>query len=699
MDRQGTGTWWPIFVTLIGVFVLKLVVLLQLRDHPLLQPDAGLDTTAYADLARQVLAGNVGLGPGLYFVSPFYIYFVAAVLKLFGSFTALRIVQIVLGTASVACIFVMAREWYGNSAGWIAVGLAALTGLFTFYEILIIQSSIDAFLTAAALCALTLALRSDVARRFALPGIVFGLQTLNRPNVLIAGVGLAAMLLVIRRPRASLWLAAGLALGLAPAAVRNAIVAHQFSLVSSHGGLNFYIGNNARASGFYQLVAGVAPTITGQEVDTRRVAERALGRSLSDAEVSGYFVDEAMTWIRQHPVDALALFARKIGYTFHAQHIALPHSYPFYAYDEKTALRFYPIGPWLLTPLGLVGLIAAAPRQRLAAYLVWVSFVPLYAMAVAAFFVAERYRLPLLPSLCAGAGGMLAMTWEHLKARRFVALLPAAGAAVILGVLANSKLEANDGRWVEGLRLAQKLAMQRRYPDAETWAARLDAGSPPRPGAGSAGVGMQLLEQKEAARALPHLRRAHAADPANAPLEFALGRASLAIGNAGEALPHLRAGFEAGAELPDGGIDYAIALSAAGEAGAAAAAAARIHPSDPNDPEAWLRLGRLAMEGKAPAVAEPFFRHATVLAPDSAAGRQQYGLNLVVQGRFEEAVRELGEAVRLDPRNADSLSHLAFCEASLNRLDAARAHLRAALALNPEDALARRLVTVLGPGR
>ena len=92
--------------------------------------------------------------------------------------------QIVLGTASVVCIFVMAREWFGNSAGWIAVGLAALTGLFTFYEVLIIQSSIDAFLTAAALCALTLALRSDrSSRRFALPGIVFGLQTLNRPNM------------------------------------------------------------------------------------------------------------------------------------------------------------------------------------------------------------------------------------------------------------------------------------------------------------------------------------------------------------------------------------------------------------------------------------------------------------------------------------------------------------------------------------
>ena len=86
---------------LAGVFVLKLVVLLQLRDHPLTQPDSGLDTTAYVDLAKQVLDGNWGLGPGVYYVSPFYIYFLAAGLAVLKSFTAVRVLQILLGTGSV----------------------------------------------------------------------------------------------------------------------------------------------------------------------------------------------------------------------------------------------------------------------------------------------------------------------------------------------------------------------------------------------------------------------------------------------------------------------------------------------------------------------------------------------------------------------------------------------------------------------
>ena len=63
---------------LAGVFVLKLLVVLQLRDHPLLQPDAGLDTTAYVELAGGCSPGDLALGPGLYYVSPLYIYFLAA---------------------------------------------------------------------------------------------------------------------------------------------------------------------------------------------------------------------------------------------------------------------------------------------------------------------------------------------------------------------------------------------------------------------------------------------------------------------------------------------------------------------------------------------------------------------------------------------------------------------------------------------
>jgi 4-amino-4-deoxy-L-arabinose transferase-like glycosyltransferase len=743
-----------LFVLLAGAFLLKLVVLLQLRDHPLTQPDAGLDTTAYVELANRVLAGDLGLGPGLYYVSPLYIYFLAAALAVFDSFTAVRVLQIVLGTASIGFLYLSAREWFGERAAFLGALLATFTGLFTFYEVLILQSSIDAFLTSAALCALTRGLRGWAAREpplqlrrgllyLSLAGFIFGVQTMNRPNILLAAAGVAVVMFVVtRRVRPAALLLAGLLLGMAPAAIRNAVVARQWSFVSSHGGLNFYIGNSERATGFYTYVPGITPTIVGQEKDARRVAERALGRPVTDAETSSYFFGLAWTWIRTHPLEAAQLFVRKVYYVFNAVHVPLPHSYPFFARDERTVLRFLPVGPWLLIPLGLAGLaMRVRPPSPLrgfgetgqmrgrAAYLAWVSFVPLYASSVALFFVAERYRLPILVPLCMGAGAALDALGSGLriatprgsglqidhsgarsskKSRRKPAddLTPAPdrrpdpgarairrpdprwiAGVLVIGVAANWPLGLNDGRWDEGLRLAQRLVILGRYDEADRRVTALDTPKAPRPGAGHHGVGEQLLLANQVDRALVHLEAAQKADPAEPRVAYALGRALLRAGRAREAIPHLRRGFDAGIELPGGGFDLAAALHSIGDP-STAAVIERVRPAESDDVEIWLRLGRMASQVRAPQVAEPFFRRGAEMRPDLAAARQQYGLNLMVLGRFEEGARELGEAVRLDPRNPDSLSALGFCELRLGRAAEARAHAAAALAINPDDRLA-----------
>lgn len=704
-------------------FVVKAIVLFQLRDHPLTQPDSGLDTTAYVELAKQVAAGNIGLGPWVYYVSPLYIYVLAAGFALFGSFFAVRVAQIVLGAIAVGFIFLTTREWFGERAAWLAAGLAILTGLFTFYEVLILQASIDAFLTAAALYAVT-------RRRYGLAGLVFGIQTLNRPNILIAALGMALVLvLASRRIRPAALLVAGVIVGISPAAIRNAVVAHQWSFVSSHGGLNFYIGNNEAATGFYHPVPGITPAIVGQEKDARRVAEQALGHPVSDAEASDYFFRLSRTWIVAHPGDAFLLFVRKFYDVFNAAHVPLPHSFPFYAHDARTLLRFLVVGPWLLIPLGLVGLAVArirrsAPTRQPAstpvgvrprprgrgsislnrvdeaqdsardhAYLVFLSFVPAYAIAVALFFVAERYRLPLLVPLCVGAGAAIDLGWRAASERTLSSLARPAFLLAVLAVAANWPLHLNDGRWHEGLRMAEQLVIHQRYDEADAWAERLDArGDRPSGGAAHYGVAAQLLTVNQADRALVDFRKGLDLSPGDARLEYGLGEALLKLGRPGEAIPHLQRGFDAGIEIPLGGYDLAVAQEAAGDLPGAARTIARINPADTTDVEPWLKLGRIAAQARAPDVAERFFRHAARRRPDLASARQQYGLNLLVLGRAEEGARELGEAVRLDPKNSDSLSGLAVCELQLGRTADARAHAAAALAINPDDQLARGIL-------
>ena len=649
------------------VFVLKLLVVFQLKDHPLLQPDVGLDTAAYAELARKVLAGDLALGPGLYFVSPLYIYFLAASLAVTDSFTAVRVIQVLLGTMSVGFVYLSAKYWFGERAAWIAAGLATLTGLFTFYETLVLQASLDAFLTSAALLCVTRGLCAVHETRPVKPevwwgtaGLVFALSLMNRPNMALGFAAIAAALLVMRRFRPLSVLVAGLLIGTAPVAMRNAVVSQQWSLASAfasaHGGLNFYIGNSETATGFYHQVPGITPNIKGQSEDARRVAEKALGRTLDDAETSRYFFNLARTWIVEHPMAAASLSARKLGYTFSAHHIALPHSYPFYAYDVGTMLRFYVVGPWLLIPLGLVGLACFAPAApRRSDYLVWVAFVPGYAVGVAAFFIAERYRLPLLVPLCIGSGAAIDGALRAFAARRVAALAVPGALFAILLVLSNWRLALHDGRWEEGLRLAEHLVTIGRYDEAEQWVTTLEA-TAPRRGVAEYGVGVQLLAAKQNGRAAPHLRRA----------------------------------WEAG--LSQGGYELAVALKQAGDLPAAARVIQDIRPSDRDDVEQWLKVGRLAMQVKAPAEAERFFRQAVAMAPNQPGARVQYGLNLLVLDRCDAAIPQLFEATRLDPRDPEPLAHLAYCEIKLGRAAAARAHAQAALVLEPDHVLARQVI-------
>jgi len=686
----------PLLALLAAVLVLKVVVVMQLKNHPLVQPDVGLDTTAYADLAKRVLNGDFGLGPGLYYVSPLYIYVLAAGLAITKSFTAVRLLQIVFGTASVGCIFLMTREWFGERAAWIAGVLAGLTGLFTFYEALILQAAVDPFMTSAALLCVTLALKRDTNGMWwwLAAGIVFGIETLNRPNMPLAVVGITAALLLTRRIKPAAVLTAGLIIGMSPAAMRNVIVSHQWSFVSSHGGLNFYIGNSDSATGFFHQIPGITPNIAGQEKDARVVAEQALGHPLTEGEASDYFFGLALSWIREHPGSAALLFVRKLGYVFNAQHIALPYSYPFYAYDAGTALRFYFVGPWLLIPLGLVGLIFAAPATGRTDYLVWLSFVPSYAISVAAFFVAERYRLPILIPLCIGAAAAIDFIWRAISARQLSTLLVPGATFAVVAILANLSHGLHDGRWEEGLRMAERLVMLGRYDEAEQWVQKLEPDAP-RHGIVDYTVGVQFLAQNQTAQAVDHLTRANQYDPGQPKLEYVLGQALLKAGRAQDAVPYLQRGFDGHADIPLLGYDLAVALQSTGDLKTAAAVVGRITPATDADVEVWLRLGRLAAEVQAPDVALPFFQHAVQMRPNQASARQQLGLDLTVLGRYDDGARELGEAVRLDPKDADSLAHLAYCEIKLGRLADARTHVEAALAVKPDHLLAGQLAALL----
>lgn len=647
-------------ITVVGALAIKLVILAQLADHPLLGPDSGLDTTAYAELARRIASGDILLGPGLYYLSPLYMYVLGTVLALTDSFTAARAVQVTLGAAAVGGVWWMTSVWWNTRAAWWAAGLMALTGAITFYEVLILQASIDVAATTAILLALTQAARTGTVWWTMLSGVAIGLASLNRPNMIIVGVGLLVLLMIQRRVTTAGWLLAGLLAAMAPVAIRNGVVAGEWLTVSSHGGLNLYIGNGPGATGFYREIPGIRPSIAGQANDARTLVGQRLGRAVTDAEASAYFRNEVITWAHERPVEAAGLFLKKLGFTFHRSYVALPHSYPFYVHDTGAWLRWLPVGPWLLMPLGLVGLVVLARRSDSQDVWVWLSFVPLYAASVAVFFVADRYRLPLLVPMCVGAGIILDGAAQCLRARQWRALLGGTGVTVVVFVLVQWPAGLNEGRWVEGAKLAQQFVILGAHDDATAWVERL-APEAPTPGLAHVLVGRQYLVEDQPERALPLLRTAAAAGDTSATTLADLATAAYRTGDSDDARDTLTR----------------IVVSA-------------------NDPaELWLRLGRLAMSIEAPALAVRFFTQAVTQAPGDADARLQLGVTLVLQEQITSAREHLRAAVAIRADRPDALAYLAYCEASLGDVVEARRLVDAALRLEPTHRVALSVLAVV----
>jgi Flp pilus assembly protein TadD len=505
-----------------------------------------------------------------------------------------------------------------------------------------------------------------------LSGLAFGLLILNRPNAILAVTGLgllAALSPTVRKKHlaTTVLVGAGLLVAVTPVLLRNVTVANTWSITSSHGGLNFAIGNGPDATGFYRPLPGIAPDISGQSADTRRVAEAALGRPLSDREVSTYFFDQGLSWITSHPVDAATLFLKKVALTVHSAPIALPYSYAFFSQELDTPLRWFPIEPWLFVPLGLVGLVsrcrsaevpggrgAEVPKCRSAVVAV-VAFAVFYALSVAVFFVADRYRLALYVPLLVGAGIAVDTLASRLASRQWRTLVvPGLGLAAA-ALVVNWPLQLADGRFEEGLRLAQRHAMLGQHDEAGRWVERLTALAQ-RPGAAQVGLGMQYQKNGDHVRAAAWLADGLRREPGHAVIAEALARSLRTSGNT------------AGITAALTGIDPA---------------------ANPQvDADTWLSMGRLAAGASAPDLADRFFSSGARLAPNNPDALLQWGVNLLVLSRFAEARAPLEHAARLAPRDVEALAHLALCYFQLGALDDARRAADAALALVPDHPMA-----------
>ncbi len=368
------------------------------------------DSLALHTWATKILAGQTE--NEAFFRAPLYPYVVALLYKIFGvSPWPVIIFQNLLGLLTGIVGFFCARRLFGPTVAFWAGLVIVLYPTLIYFEGETMITALAVFLYTLAVYRLVIAIREPGVRNVFVAGIVFGLAAIARPTILplvvifpvafLATFGMGSYKQAVGK---SLVLAVGLFLPVLPVTLTNLIKGGELVLISTQAGANFYIGNSAESDGTTVVALGplrrVGPYRDNIWTSSVDEAERHLGRTLTQSEVSSYWLREAFRDIQSDLGRAAGLFVKKFYLFWHGQEIY--NIQPLYFAGEYSGLMKvllwrkmidFPSG--LLFPLMAMGMVLAVVRRR--RVLVPILFALLFAVAVATFFVCARFRQPIVP--------------------------------------------------------------------------------------------------------------------------------------------------------------------------------------------------------------------------------------------------------------------------------------------------------------
>jgi 4-amino-4-deoxy-L-arabinose transferase-like glycosyltransferase len=410
--------------------------------------------------------------PEPFFRPPLYTFFLGSVYAVTGPHpVAVLALQALLGTATCALAWAVAAELFRDRAvPPLAAALCAASGTLIYFDAQLLSASLDVFLLLLALWLLLVAARRDSLPAVGAAGLALGLSIANRGSglllvpLLVAWIALGAgspadARAASRRAVAlarSLALLAPVLLVLAPIALHNArhdegggeplparetlrrLASGRFVLLAANSGINLYLGNHP---GLREVNRIDHPDHIAayDRIRTEPLRRGIRSHSAANAELARATFYE----IRRAPGAWLRLAATKVAELFDGAEI--PRNANLYADREHSVVLAallwkrgvaFPSG--VLIPFGLVGIALALRDARRHA-------LPMGALAiqgafVVAFFVTDRYRLPMLPLFAIYAASALVEIARRARAGGARAAAAPAGAAALLLVACNAGL-------------------------------------------------------------------------------------------------------------------------------------------------------------------------------------------------------------------------------------------------------------------
>jgi tetratricopeptide (TPR) repeat protein len=453
----------------------------------------------------------------------------------------------------------------------------------------------------------------------------------------------------------------------------------------AHGGLNFYIGNNPAADGMFMSPAGVSSNPLTQAKDSIGLASRESGRELGPYGASGYWLGKGLGYLIHQPLDAAALYLKKLMLLFRKEEVSLNIDYSL----SKELVPIFGVpffGFGLVAPLGMLGLLIAArrmsPRQALL-----ILYAGACAGSIILFFISDRYRLPVVPLFVIFAAVAMVEIGKALAARETKKLAAAALPAAVLFFLVNFDFESMAAGRVTGTHYNNLANLYVRLGEKEKALENLNRAIAIDPGMAAAynNLGQLQVEMDSLESGEKNLRRALAIDPAYAVAHFNLGMALEKKGVTEAALRHYHTAVDISPALVEARVSLAKLLLDAGDAAAARAHYQAALAEDPESGPAYEGLGELlGRTGDFEAAARVFDQLLT-RDPNNYSVLVNAGLALKKLGRPDAAVERFRRAAELEPKRVEAHLQLGAVYAARGQGEQAMMLFRKAAMIAPES--------------
>lgn len=443
-----------IFIFLFALLI-RLLYVFSISHNPLFDNPA-MDAGFHDEWAQQMAKGDFA-GYGAYFRSPLYAYLLGLIYALFGiNYYIVRFIFAAIGSLGIVLIFKLTEHFFNRYTAMIAALIAGLSWTFIYYDGELLTEGLAIVINLAAVYTLVKAYEKPSLKSYFKAGLIFGIASLTRDNILPVTVIIFFWIIYLYREhlRSALKLGAvfigGAILVISPVTIRNIVVVKDFIPISYYTGINFYIGNNPYSDGRTAIVPGTRPDWWGGVEDVHSIAESQMQRPLKPSEVSLFWAKKAFDYIASDFPGFLKRTIRKFLFIFDLNETSNNQNIHFFR--KESGLLRLPVffSSWFFIPLGILGLVLAI-KEKLKKIAPVILFLSAYCIPLSLFFVYTRLRHPIMSFFIIFSAYAIYKLYEFMRSdkRRFIKnSLAWLGIFIFLGINSSSQAEQfKDGHF------------------------------------------------------------------------------------------------------------------------------------------------------------------------------------------------------------------------------------------------------------